>query len=126
MTNQNSILEGCFDDFIKKIEHINRIEDKYVDKLHSMSLQERKSLIERIIQKYDSDEYVNKEYRLGREPQRLLFGILYEYAVLYGVEIDTENENVFCYGHYIIDSEFVWRIYLGQGCFISVEHVGEE
>lgn len=126
MAKQNSILKNGFVEFIKKIEHVNRIEDKYVDKLHSMSSQERKTLIERVIQKYDSDEYVNKEYRLGREPQRSLFDILYKYAVVYGVEIDTENESVFCYGHYIIDNEFVLRIYLGQGCFISVEYVGEK
>ena len=126
MANQNSIFENGFIEFIKKIEHVNRIEDKYVDKLHTMSSQERKSLIERIIQKYDSDEYVNKEYRLGREPKRSLFNILYKYAVVHGVEIDTENESVFCCGHYIIDSEFVLRIYHGQGCFIRVEHVGEE
>ena len=51
------------------------------------------AIIEKIMAKYDSNAYVNKEYKLGYQPREHLYWVLLSIANQYGTEIELTKEN---------------------------------
>lgn len=113
------------DEFWEEIEkrESRRIEfyERYVKKIMSLPKKKREELIQKIINKYDSDEYVKREYRLGYQPRETLFSIIYYWAANYGQEIENEDENdYFPVERYIVDDNIKVVAIYGQGTKINV------
>lgn len=101
-----------------KEQHLN----KYLDKLHNMSSEERSVLFEKIKTKYYSDEYNNRWLDRGIEPPEDLFEYVLEYGIKYGKLNKIENAH-FGYDSYIIDNEWVITCWYGQGCAYNLERI---
>ena len=89
-------------------------EDKYIQYLYTLSLSDRTVLFEKIKAKYESQEYYNREIKLGREPRELLYDYILEYGRKYGIENEIQDA-YFSYESYIIDDIWVITIWYGQG-----------
>lgn len=97
-------------------------EDRYLNYLFNLSLSDRTNLFERIKEKYESQEYYDREIRLGREPQELL----YDYILLYGHRYGIKNEipdAIFGYDSYIIDGIWVITAWYGQGVAYDFDRI---
>jgi hypothetical protein len=105
----------------QKLLFLDELSDKYIDKLHSMSLENRSELIDKIITKYESDEYKDREmFKLHYEPRNTLYWYLDDYAEKYGEELPNEENNPFPHSIRMIDNKYIVRKMYGQGTVIDV------
>lgn len=101
---------------------IEAVERRWMEKLNKLSFDERKALIEKVLDKYDSPAYKDRWFhhpKGPREPQEALLFFLLEYARVFGKEYEDE-EHVFVSDKRIIDDYWVIKRYDGQGSFVSV------
>jgi hypothetical protein len=77
------------------------------------------NLIDKIVQKYNSDEYVKKEFRMGYEPREVLKSQILEYFEKHGEETQL-GVNIFMDCNYRIGKYFVGIMY-GQGSYIKIQ-----
>lgn len=127
MIENDRNIDELIEELCEEIAFKSFLVNKYCQKLHDMGSGRRSVLIDKVIRKYSDDKYVDKEYRLGRFPVRMLFNILYEYSIRYGKSIYDENaDNGFCVDKRIVDGCYVVSVFLGQGTYIEVEHVDSE
>jgi len=98
----------------ERIKLKNEREDRYIEYLQNLSLSDRTILFEKIKTKYESQEYYNREIKLGREPRQLLYDYIFEYGRKYGIENEIQDA-YFSYESYIIDGIWVITIWYGQG-----------
>lgn len=104
-----------------KIKFSNEVDDRYIQKLHTMTSKERYVLIKKIYDKYESKTYKDKEYTLGYEPREDLYDIIFKYGAIYG-KPDMENINgYFPEERYIIDGKIAISQIYGQGTITHVE-----
>jgi len=107
-------------DFFDSIVRKNIVYKSQLLRLHERKYneQEFKSLLNKINEKYDSDNYRNKWYSLGIEPPEPLLSFLYDYAMDYGKKVsDLELSNYstpFTHGIYKIHNT-LFRMDMGQG-----------
>lgn len=130
-----SIFEGLkkyleSDECKKRLEEENKRElflnswkDKWIEKIHSLTVEQRADVIRKCIKKYDSDEYKDKEYKKCRFPENTLFYMLDEYAEKYGEPLYIEND--VCISKYLIDGKFIIECVCGQGSVINVKEIEE-
>lgn len=82
-----------------------------------------KILVEKAIKKYNSEEYRDRWYNRGIEPQESLYWFFYEYAMIYGRECNERElkryGNMFTSALYYCDGYYFSRID-GQGSFILI------
>lgn len=101
------------------------LKKKYNDKIKSLTSDERIVLIRKIITKYDSKEYKDKELKCGRyEPSNDLFWTIFEYAQEYGRPLITDGE--FCVSSFEIDDKFIVEMICGQGSFVHITEVSDD
>lgn len=108
MSNKKTLLESLkekFEDpeFVKSLnESIARdaeIKERYknrVTKFHERLKRKEfkfRDFADKVIQKYSSKNYKNKEYKLGYEPRETLFTFIYSLAANYGRECSTKEWN---------------------------------
>lgn len=107
--------------------------DRWVLKIEKEELQEKRNFnrvckiientglevfIEKCTSKYESDEYVLKEYRCGYQPREDLLYYLYQYFEEFGLKTN-EYTNMFMDCTYSIDDYYVGMM-VGQGTAIKV------
>ena len=109
-----------------RMQFIADLADKYVEKFHNIGIEKRGEIIEKIVAKYNSDKYRDKEYSCGREPLCPLYWYLDEYADKYGEKLPDEADNPFPHCKSIIDGKYVIRKMYGQGTVIDVWDVSKE
>ncbi len=103
----------------RKVEKL--LINKYIDKFHSMPLDKRSELIDKIISKYESDEYKDREmFKLHYEPRCTLYWYLDDYAEKYGEELPNDENNPFPHSIRMIDNKYIVRKMYGQGTVIDV------
>lgn len=96
-------------------ERILAFHGKYHDKLDEV--------LEHLINKYDSDKYRNKEYRLGYEPREDLLWFMLAYAEKYCTQcLDEKYLNDFTGDAYYIGT-YVIQVMHGQGSVIKIERI---
>lgn len=92
---------------------IEQFHTKYHDKLDAV--------IERLQSKYNSDEYRNKEYKMGYEPRETLLWFVFEYATRYCEPCeDEEYFNDFTGSAYYVGS-YVMQVIHGQGSALLID-----
>lgn len=102
----------------EKITH-TKFYDKWVEKLYGLDKDLRSNLIKKVIEKYKSQEYLNREYSLGYEPRMELFTLLQKYAEKYGEDIPDEYGD-FVASALLVDSKWLVKLFIGQGSYITV------
>ena len=126
--NTDKIIESMIeyrksDEYKKYLEHqryCELIENKYIKKFHSLTPEERLSIIEKIITKYESDDYYWREIKKGYEPRKPLYYLLFEYGNKYGEESNEGLSDYFPEQKFIIDGHIEISIIHGQGSFIKI------
>ena len=93
-----------FLDGIDKLLIKSWLRDRYVKYIKDMSPELRAANIEKVVKKYGSDDYINKEYKMGRLPGEDLLWVLYEYACECCPEFNSNK--IFVSESYIIDEKY--------------------
>jgi hypothetical protein len=114
------------EDYFGKIKQREIILDSQLDRFHSNYSNRLDELVEKVIEKYDSDKYRDHWYNRGSIPPEDLYFFLYKYAQKWGREA-TEEEyetigNYFTSGLYLVGNYSFNRMD-GQGSCILVEKV---
>lgn len=106
---------------IKEKEEIKkRFKDRWIERLKKYIEPNVDLVIEKLLKKYDSDEYVNREYKLGYEPRNQLLWLVYDYAEKYCEECEDEKYlNDFTASAYYIGS-YVIQMMIGQGSVVTI------
>lgn len=107
--------------FLDKVEYSDKLEKKYSDKFRSFSVGKQNELIEKVINKYESKEYKDREYSKGRFPEEYLYGFLFSFANQYCPDVTQEySEDPFLFGAFRINDKFDIVGYSGQGIIYKV------
>lgn len=106
---------------IKEKEEIKkRFKDRWIERLKKHIEPDIDLVIEKLLKKYDSDEYVNREYKLGYEPRNQLLWLVYDYAEKYCKECEDEKYlNDFTASAYYIGN-YVIQMMIGQGSVVTI------
>lgn len=116
---KSKFTDELIEEFAKKIKWKDDLLKMHINKLHSLSVEDRSIFIEKCIAKYTSDKYKDREmFKCGREPQCDLYNLLFEYGLVYGKI--WEKDEMFLAGSVIIDNMYGVSLYQGQGSFIDV------
>ncbi len=120
------------DKYIGKIKKKREIKKSQLERFHlKYSNKESFSfIVEKIIEKYESDAYKDREYgKCGRMPNTELYYFLCDYAEKYGREL-TDKElkkysNDFTGEIYYVHGYYIQKMY-GQGCVVRIDHEKEK
>ncbi len=111
------------EEFGKKLKRDEEIKNRRTEKFKELAEPDIDAALSKIIEKYDSDEYVKREYSLGYEPRESLLWIAFNYAEKYCKECTDEKYlNVFTGNAYYIGS-YVIQVMHGQGSVIKIEKI---
>lgn len=111
------------EEFGKKLERDREFKDRWIERFRSYSEDKLDFVLERIISKYGSDEYVGKEYSKGYEPREELLCVAFNYAEKYCKPCEDEKYlNMFTGEAYYIGS-YVIQVMHGQGSVIKIEKI---
>lgn len=107
--------QQSIEEFRKKLDQEHDRADRNVERFKKYAEHRLDEVLEKIINKYDSDEYVNREYRLGYEPREKLLWVALDYADKYCKPCeDPQYANPFTGEMYYIGS-YVIQVMHGQG-----------
>ncbi len=113
------------EEFGKKLKRDEEIKNRRTEKFKELAEPDIDAALSKIIEKYDSDEYVKREYSLGYEPRQTLLWIAFNYAEKYCKECTDEKYlNMFTGNAYYIGS-YVIQVMHGQGSVIKIEKIEE-
>lgn len=118
-------LETCIGEHIEKEERLDKIMDRWCEKIHKLSVDDKQVLLNKVSDKYSSDTYRYRWLDRSIEPPEELFWVAYEYAKRYGKEYD-EGYTMFVSHSLIVDDKFIVRRFDGQGSFIGINYKGDE
>jgi len=111
------------EEFGNKMKREEERKDRWVEKFKKIVEPDIDSYLEKLIEKYDSDKYVRREYSLGYEPREPLLWIAFGYASKYCKECTDEKYlNMFTGEAYYIGS-YVIQVMNGQGSVIKIEKI---
>jgi hypothetical protein len=111
------------EEFGNKIKREEERKDRWIEKFKKIAEPDIDSYLEKLIEKYDSDEYVRREYALGYEPRESLLWIALGYAKKYCKECTDEKYlNMFTGEAYYIGS-YVIQVMNGQGSVVKIEKI---
>lgn len=103
----------------KRIQHREELRTRNIEYIHNMITEKRVETIRKLITKYSSDEYINRERSIGAyEPRCPLYDVLFDYAVKYCTSSQYKLNDYFGEEQYDIDGVFVIGQIYGQGSFI--------
>jgi len=106
-------------DLANKQEHLKR----WVEKFKKWAEPNIDAALEILITKYDSSEYIDREYKIGYEPREEFLWLAFEYARLYCKPCEDEKYfNMFTGEAYYIGS-YVIQVMHGQGSVIRIDKI---
>ena len=107
--------------YAQKIYNKEMVRRRWVQKFKDRYENDLGTILEKLIAKYDSDEYVNREHKLGYEPRQPLFDLVWDYAQEYCKEYRGKKHlTPFTVGAYNIGS-YVIQLLSGQGSYIRID-----
>lgn len=86
---------------LEDIEKENKVHCRWVKKIEALSKEDRHNLFEKIIKKYNSKEYIDRERSIGRSNPIML---LYELILLYAER--QNNEEIDFQEGYVLDDRY--------------------
>lgn len=107
--------------FADELDRQHKHQDRWVEKLKSRYGNNIDEILEKLMNKYYSDEYRDREYKIGFEPREPLLWLVWEYAAKYCEECNEEKYfNTFTGAAYYIGS-YVIQIMYGQGSVLRID-----
>jgi hypothetical protein len=107
----------------EKLRRADEHKDRWAEKFKQRCESDIDGSIEKLLAKYDSKEYRDKEYGKGREPMEDLLWVALEYAEKYCEECTDEKYlNMFTGSAYYIGS-YVIQVMNGQGSVIRIDKI---
>jgi hypothetical protein len=112
-----------------KQEKKEEIRSNRINKIYIANKDNMASFIEKVINKYESTKYVNKEMHLGYQAREDLYWVLLSIASRYGEEV-SENEkyekhiNMFTSCAYVYEGYIIQRMD-GQGSVVRIDKINE-
>lgn len=115
------------EEYRKKIEHDNYLKNYYLEWFHSIGPERRERIINKIIEKYNSNSYKDRWYNRGIYPPQDLYFSIYDYAYKYGKcwncikdEVGPGFDKKFNFDN--------WKIllYNGQGSIVIIQKMTDE
>ncbi len=95
--------------------------DRWVQKFKNRCETDLAASMRKLVKKYSSKEYIDREYRLNREPRETLLWLAYEYAVRYCKPYRGKKYlNDFTAGAYHI-GPYVIQLMVGQGSALRID-----
>lgn len=109
------------EEWLQSLEKYKILQNRWIEKVKIKYGNDIDFLIEKLISKYYSDEYIDREYKIGVQPREPLLWLLFEYAEKYCYVCNDEKYlNQFTGGAYYIGS-YVIQTMFGQGATIKIE-----
>ena len=119
------------DRYIEKIQKGREHRNRWTEKMKSWLGDDIDSGVERLLAWYESDRYRDREYKMGYQPREELLWVLFNYAVIYGEELQEDSElyetygNSFTGGIFKIGSYIIQNM-IGQGSIIAIDKIDEK
>lgn len=114
------------EEYFIKLRFQNDLLNDRLERFHLKYKDNLDYVIEKIITKYSSAKYRDKEYKLHREPQEDLYHFLIDYARKYSKICENETYyNDFTGECYYIGS-YVIQLMHGQGTCVMIEKINDE
>lgn len=111
------------EEFAQKMVRKQEREDRWVEMFKSRCENDLDGAIEKLMDKYYSDEYVNREYKIGYQPRERLLWVVLDYATKYCKPCEDEKYlNMFTGDAYYIGS-YVIQVMHGQGSVIRIDKI---
>ena len=104
-----------------KIEEARR--ERYIQWIHDHYKDRLDEIIEKLCNKYDSDEYIRREYKIGYQPRETLMWTMLTYATTYGTEFTQEEYAKYAgmfTGEMFYLEDWVFEVLYGQGTALLV------
>lgn len=108
-----------FSSYLNNIKKEKKMLDRYIKKLKNTPVSLRLKFYDKVYKKYNNDSYIDKEYKLGREPQNLLYDIILEFAIHNMPCIDENNGTCV----YLVDDAYTIQMIYGQGSYVKFEPI---
>ncbi len=109
--------------FFEKLKVDEERKERYIQYIHDNYRDRLDEVIQKLLDKYDSSEYISREHNLGYEPRETLLWVMSTYANKYGTEFTEEEFNKYCGmftgSMYYLDN-WVFEIIHGQGSALLV------
>lgn len=110
----------------KRMQHRDDLYNRNIEYIRNMGPEKRIEVIRKLIKKYTSDEYIDRERNIGAyEPRCPLYDVLFDYAVKYCTSSTYKLNDYFGEEQYDIDGVFVIGQIYGQGSFIYCKEISE-
>jgi hypothetical protein len=111
------------DNYVKKLIEEDERRDRNVERFKARYENNLDEVIEKLMDKYYSDEYVTREHKIGYEPREKLLWLVYEYATKYCKPCEDERYfNDFTADAYYIGS-YVIQLMIGQGSALIIQNI---
>jgi hypothetical protein len=119
--------EEEFEKFINqltvKLNNEKEFDLRWVERFKKYGAKNIDETIEKLMDKYYSESYRNREYRLGYQPREELMWLLFDYAQKYCKICEDERfYNNFTSGAFYVGS-YVIQIMNGQGSIIRIDRI---
>lgn len=110
-------------EWAKKYAREQDHKDRWVEKFKARCENDLDGTLEKLMDKYYSDEYVKREYKRGVEPREPFLWLAYSYAIKYCKPCEDEKYyNMFTADAYYIGS-YVIQLMIGQGSALRIDKV---
>jgi len=113
------------EEYFGRLSNVDKMIQSQIDRFRFLYNDTNKfsKLVEKIVVKYNSDEYVKREYSKGRMPNEELYFFLFNYASKYGEEATSDEYakygNTFTSAIYTIHGYYFHQLN-GQGTIIQI------
>ena len=114
--------------FFEEKEQAEKLYASQVERLYQKWKDKIPEVIEKIMAKYNTNAYVNREYKLGFQPREALYWVINSMAVKYGKEVKLNKKNAKKYPqlNMFTTSAYIFEGYLiqvmdGQGSVVRID-----
>lgn len=121
--------QESIEEFANKLKREEDILNSQLERFHNKFANRFSEIVEKVIVKYESDEYNNRWYKRSIEPPEDLFWFLFEYAVKYGKECSQkeyqEYGGDFTTALFLVHGYYFLRMD-GQGSVVQIKKADPE
>lgn len=116
MNKYLSSTHESYADFLKERYNKKQIETKWIKKFFGLPVKTQNRILDKTIEKYNSDKYIDRWEKRSMEPENKLWWILFDY-----ISIRFECESINAYSvEFVINNDYHIITDFGQGSHISM------